>query len=164
MQFREWLQLNELTAHTLPKPIGRIAYLDMRFEDWDDAKSRGIKRWLMASQGRGLPWFGVTPDKQNYLYWDGAKLTDAPKQDGEPGRERSVPNSKKPDMPEVPEDAIDLGKYERDWWDYVAGYSADSEMVKVPKATRDSDISQIMRSRQKNIDMEYPGEKVTKAA
>ncbi len=165
MQFREWLQLNELTSHTLPKPIGRIAYLDMRFEDWDDVKSRGIKRWLIASQARGLPWFAVTPDKQHYLYWDGKQLTDVlPGEEDQPSRPRSMPNSKKPEIPEVPETAIDIAKYQPDWWDYTAGYSANGEIVKVPKETRPADIANIIKSRQKNVDMEYPGEKVTRAA
>ena len=165
MQFREWLQFNEMTSHTLPKPIGRIAYLDMRFEDWDDEKSRGIKRWLMASQGQGLAWFGVTPDKQHYLYWDGEHLTDAPSgQPDQTNRPKSVPNSKKPEMPELPDEAIDIAKYQPDWWDYTAGYSADGDLVKVPKETRDADKQNIIKSRDNNVDMEYPGKKVSRAA
>ena len=161
MQFRHWLQLNERGGGTLPRPIGRIAMIDMRFEDWDD--NNKLKPALQQTN-RSPRWYAVTPDKMHYIYFDGEKLTSVP-QDLKTGDQlTSVPNAQKPEVPEVPKDVLDLNRIESKWWDYVAGYNREGYIVKVPMRVREDDRMAIRYALSKKIDVEWPGEAASKVA
>ena len=157
MKFSEWFQLNEELSGDLPKPIGRIVMLDMRFEDWPEENKFKAG---MNQKDRVPAFFAVTPEKQHYLYYNGKKFEELPPAEVE-GQSKvkgvaSVLNSTKPVMPECPENVLDLNRVEGKWWDFTAGYDEDGDLVKVPIVKHDEDESDLRTSISKKKDIEWP--------